>query len=103
MVEAPRVECAGAANNAMHFVAFGQQEFGQVGAILSGDAGDPGFSQVIAHMDRSLSHASPITETPRRADAGKEQILPWRVGGSGGAVGGLALATSAHDRYAVVR
>jgi hypothetical protein len=43
MVQAPRVEGAGAADDAMHFVAFGQQEFGQVGAILAGDADDQGF------------------------------------------------------------
>ena len=40
VVDAVGVEQAGAALDAMHDVAFLQQERGQVGAVLAGDAGD---------------------------------------------------------------
>jgi hypothetical protein len=34
---------ADAAGDAVHLVAFGQQELGQIRAVLAGDAGDEGF------------------------------------------------------------
>ena len=40
VVDAVGVEGAGAADDAVDFVAFGEQEFGEVGAVLPGDAGD---------------------------------------------------------------
>jgi hypothetical protein len=40
VVDAVGVEHAGAALDAVHLVALLQQEFGQVGAVLAGDAGD---------------------------------------------------------------
>jgi hypothetical protein len=40
VVDAVGVEQAGAALDAVHFVALVQQEFRQVGAVLAGDAGD---------------------------------------------------------------
>ena len=39
-------EQAGTALDAVHLVAFVQEEFGQVGAVLAGDAGDEGFIHV---------------------------------------------------------
>ena len=42
MVDAVGVEEAGAALEAMHGVAFLEQEFGEVGTILASDAGDEG-------------------------------------------------------------
>jgi hypothetical protein len=51
VVQAAGVEGAGAADDAMHLVAFGQEELGQacaersrsIGAVLAGDAGDEGL------------------------------------------------------------
>ena len=43
VVDAAGVEGGGAADDAVHLVAFGQQLFGQVGAVLAGDAGEEGF------------------------------------------------------------
>ena len=40
MVDAVRVEEAGPPDDAMHLIALGQQQFGQVAAVLAGDAGD---------------------------------------------------------------
>jgi len=40
VVDALRVEARGAALDAVHLVALGEQELGEVGAILAGDAGD---------------------------------------------------------------
>ena len=40
VVDAVGVEQAGPALDAMHFVALVEQKFGQVGAVLPGDAGD---------------------------------------------------------------
>ncbi len=40
MINAGSVECAGAANNAMDFVALLQEQFSQITAILACDAGD---------------------------------------------------------------
>ena len=42
-IQASGVEGAGAADEAVDFVAFGQQQFREVGAVLAGDAGDEGF------------------------------------------------------------
>ena len=42
MVHAVRIETAGAALDSVDFVAFGEEEFGEIGAILAGDAGDKG-------------------------------------------------------------
>ncbi len=38
--EPPRVERAGAANDAVHLVAFAQQQFREIRPVLAGDAGD---------------------------------------------------------------
>jgi hypothetical protein len=46
MVDAMRVEQAGAAFDAVHHVALFEQQFGEIGAVLTGDAGD----------QRGLSH-----------------------------------------------
>jgi hypothetical protein len=43
MVQATDVETAGPADDAVDFVAFGQKKFGQIGAILAGDAGNQCF------------------------------------------------------------
>ncbi len=40
MVDARSVKCAGAANDPVHFVAFLQQQIGQITTILAGDAGN---------------------------------------------------------------
>ena len=40
VVDARGVEAGGAADDAMDFVAFFQQQFGEIGAVLTGDAGD---------------------------------------------------------------
>ncbi len=46
------VEEGGAALDAMHCVALVEQEFGEVGAVLTGDAGDEGdFVGVGCHFD----------------------------------------------------
>ena len=51
MIDAAGVERTAAPDNAVHGVAFGQQQFGQIGAILAGDAGDEGdFVTSIAHV-----------------------------------------------------
>ncbi len=43
MVDAVGVEERGAALDAMHFVALTDQEFGQIRAVLAGNAGDQAF------------------------------------------------------------
>ncbi len=40
MVDAFGIEKRGASLDAMHLVAFGEQQFGEVGAVLAGDAGN---------------------------------------------------------------
>src|ERR1700722_17554261 len=39
------VEERGAALDAMHLIAFGEEQLGEVGSVLAGDAGDEGFLQ----------------------------------------------------------
>ena len=43
MVDALRVQQRAAALDAVYFVSLGEKEFGEVGAILTGDAGDECF------------------------------------------------------------
>ena len=43
VVDPRGIEGAGAADDAVHFVAFFKQQVRQVGAVLSGDAGDERF------------------------------------------------------------
>ncbi len=43
MVDPVGIERTAAANNAVDFVALGEQQFGQVRTVLSGDAGDQCF------------------------------------------------------------
>jgi hypothetical protein len=40
MIDTRGVECAGAANNSMHLVAFFQQQIGQITSVLTGNAGN---------------------------------------------------------------
>jgi len=49
VVDAVGVEQRGAALDAVDFVALAQQKFGEVGAVLAGDAGDEGF---FGHVQR---------------------------------------------------
>ena len=44
MLDAISVERAGAADDAVHLVAFAQQQFREIRSILSGDAGDQRFA-----------------------------------------------------------
>src|SRR5688572_22287381 len=48
-VEPPRVERARTADDAMYFVAFGQQQFRQIGSILSGNPRD---QRAFCHKNR---------------------------------------------------
>ena len=43
MVDAAGVEGGGPADDSMNFVTFGEEQFGEVGTVLSGDTGDKGF------------------------------------------------------------
>ena len=43
MADAVGVEGGGAADDAVDVVVFGEEEFGEIGAVLSGDAGEEGF------------------------------------------------------------
>jgi hypothetical protein len=43
VVDAAGVEAGGAADDAMNLIAFFQQQFGQIGTVLAGDAGDECF------------------------------------------------------------
>ena len=45
VVDAGGVEERGAALDAVDLVAFGEEEFGEVGSVLAGDSGDEGFLQ----------------------------------------------------------
>jgi len=51
-LEATGVEGAGTADDSVDFVAFCQEEFGEVGAVLAGDAGDEGFFHVFGAFRR---------------------------------------------------
>ena len=44
VLDPPRVEGGGSADDAVHLVALGQEELGQVGAVLAGDASDEGHA-----------------------------------------------------------
>ena len=50
MVDAMRIERAGPADQAMNFIPFREQKFGEVGAVLPGDTGDNG---ALAHTATS--------------------------------------------------
>ncbi len=52
MVDAIGVEQRRAALDAVHRIALGQQEFGQIGAVLAGDAGDETRLSVMKGTDR---------------------------------------------------
>jgi len=52
MVDAVRVEQGCAAFDAVDFVAFGKKEFGEVGSVLSGDAGDQCFFHGMSFLCR---------------------------------------------------
>ena len=43
VVDPTRIEGRGAADHAVNFVAFGEQELGEIRSVLTGDAGDEGF------------------------------------------------------------
>gem|GEM_PF-6665067 len=43
MVDAARIESRSAANDAMHFVTFVEQQLGEIRTVLARDAGDEGF------------------------------------------------------------
>jgi hypothetical protein len=49
VVDAVSVEQAGAALDPVYFIAFVQQQLGQVSAILSGDAGDQSDFSCVGH------------------------------------------------------
>ena len=49
VVDAVGVEGGGAADDAVDFVAFGEEELGEVGAVLAGDAGDESAFVVALH------------------------------------------------------
>ena len=66
VVDAVGVEQRGAAFDAMHFVAFAQQEFGEIGAVLAGDAGDESFFHRKKRRKRRCLLARHFTR-PRRA------------------------------------
>jgi len=51
VVDAFGVEGGGAADDAVDFITFGEEEFGEVGAILAGDAGDEGAFVVTLHVN----------------------------------------------------
>jgi len=55
VVDAVGVEEAGAPHQAVYFVALRQQEFGEVGAVLSGNASD---QCAVCHMMQSIVFAS---------------------------------------------
>ena len=40
VIEAVRVKCRSAADDSVNFVALGEQKLGEIGAVLTGDAGD---------------------------------------------------------------
>src|SRR5207249_9011598 len=42
MIDPGSIECAGAADNPMHFITFLKQEIRKITAVLSGDAGNQG-------------------------------------------------------------
>ncbi len=44
VLDPSRVEGGGSADDAVHLVALGQEELGQVGAVLAGDASDEGHA-----------------------------------------------------------
>ena len=50
VVDARGVECARTSNDPVHFVAFLQQQVGQITAILPGDAGN----ERLLHVDLAL-------------------------------------------------
>lgn len=42
MIDALGIEVGGSANKAVDFIVFVEEEFGEVGSVLTGDAGDEG-------------------------------------------------------------
>ncbi len=78
VVDAAGVEGGGAADDPVDLVAFGEQQLGEVGTVLAGDAGDEGFFHASAQATRGATReASP----PRPAWQAEE--------GSRGSEGGI--------------
>ena len=67
VVDAVGVEGAGAALDAVDGVALAEQELGQVGAVLAGDAGD----------ERRLRHLFSRYRLVRRCGEGRPRARPW--------------------------
>ena len=82
VVDAAGVEGAGAADDAVDFVAFGEQELGQIGAVLAGDAGD----RVRGSQD-CLSYQAMVSARPCEGVAAGSRTPggPASCPGSGGA------------------
>jgi hypothetical protein len=56
MIDALRVERAGAADDAVNFVAFPDQKIGQITAVLAGDARDERFFHAAFRLSSSFAH-----------------------------------------------
>jgi hypothetical protein len=53
VIDPARIEGRGPANHPVNFVAFGQQELGEIGTVLTGDTGDEGFFHEARERERA--------------------------------------------------
>src|ERR1700681_952005 len=54
MVYPAGVESTGTTNDSMHFIAFGQKQFSQIGTVLPGDSRDQSTLQRAPHLPEGL-------------------------------------------------
>ena len=54
MLDPPAIKGTGTANNPMHFITFFQKQLGQIRTILSSDAGDESFFQMLLNIFENL-------------------------------------------------
>ena len=86
MIDARRVECAGAANDAVDLVAFFQQQIGQVTSVLASYAGDERLSLAasrfnklpLAHCESWRDRCCPVLDLGRHG--GRPSIIRIDVG-----------------------
>jgi hypothetical protein len=77
MVDAPGIEAGGPALDAVHLIAFGQEEFGQIGTVLAGDSGDEGcfHSDILSWRLKPLKQAKNFRRAINMAILSTKQLL----------------------------
>ena len=56
MIDTTGIECAGATNDAVHFITLRQKQLGKIRAVLPGDSRDQSTLQRAPHLPEGLEH-----------------------------------------------